>query len=165
MLNESTQNENGFEENFDVISQKLLESDYSCSKCGHSFSKREDLLKHTENVHESKKPHKCNFCDARFYQSFGLRKHIRSTHKEKKRLKKSIKSKNYEKKKTLNKSSEAPKYQMENGKFKCPCGSLFSSEKTFRRHFAFVHEGKMSHQCTMCDAKYSTEAYLKVWWF
>ena len=151
-MNESSQEENVFvNENSDVTNPNLLESDHTCSKCGHSFTSRETLHKHMENVHEGKKPHKCNFCEARFYQSFSLKKHISSVHKGKKMLKKSPK-----------KSSEAPKYEIENEKFKCVCGALFSTKRTFGKHFAAVHEGKKPHQCTTCDASFSSAGYLKV---
>ena len=53
-----------------------------CSLCDKIFVNKGTLRKHTEAVHEKKRPYACHLCDLSFTQSGNLKTHIKGKHKE-----------------------------------------------------------------------------------
>ena len=82
---------------------------YKCLKCDASFTRRPNLKRHVESVHEGKKPFKCSICDSSFAQSGNLKKHIATVHEGQKPFKCSI------------------------------CDSSFTQSGDLKRHVAAVH--------------------------
>ena len=55
-----------------------------CSICDKKFSRKAELKRHTDAVHEGKKPHKCSICDKSCSLKAELKAHIESIHEKKK---------------------------------------------------------------------------------
>ena len=49
-------------------------------KFGFETSKKSDLIRHMESVHEGIKPFKCNICNYNAAQKWILKRHIESVH-------------------------------------------------------------------------------------
>ena len=66
----------------------LGEESFKCSKCNSTFSKKLDVNRHIDSVHEGKRPYKCSFCNISFGIKQNLTRHITSVHEKKKPFKK-----------------------------------------------------------------------------
>ena len=53
---------------------------FNCTLCRLNFSRKGDLKRHVQQVHEKNKPHKCSICESSFPQKGLLKKHISSVH-------------------------------------------------------------------------------------
>ena len=64
------------------------EKSFKCSICDSTFSKKLDVNRHIDSVHEGKRPYKCSFCNISFGIKQNLTRHITSVHEKKKPFKK-----------------------------------------------------------------------------
>ena len=72
------------------LKQENNQKSHKCSICDNSFSRKFNLKKHIETVHDGKKPHKCSVCDYSCSRNARLKKHIEIVHERKKPHKCSI---------------------------------------------------------------------------
>ena len=61
---------------------------YNCSHCNSNFSRKPNLLRHVESVHERKRPFVCTICNHEFAHKNDLKRHTIVVHEEKKPHKK-----------------------------------------------------------------------------
>ena len=61
-----------------------------CSICDKKFLRRAELKRHTDSVHEGKKPNNCSDCDYSCYEKNKLKRHIDYVHEKNKPHKCSI---------------------------------------------------------------------------
>ena len=64
-------------------SSNVFEKYFGCEICNHHFTRKYQLKKHTESVHEEKKPFKCEICNYSFSQKIHLKTHLKSVHEKK----------------------------------------------------------------------------------
>ena len=64
------------------------EKSFKCSIFDSTFSKKLDVNRHIDSVHEGKRPYKCSFCSVSFGIKQNLTRHITSVHEKKKPFKK-----------------------------------------------------------------------------
>ena len=78
-------------ENASLIRKTNLNKHISGEKffiCDSPFSKKLDVNRHLDSVHEGKRPYKCSFCNISFGIKQNLTRHITSVHEKKKPFKK-----------------------------------------------------------------------------
>ena len=132
---------------------------FECSKCDASFTRKPNLKKHVEVIHEGKKVNKCSICDSIFNQSKALKRHIASVHEGQKPFKCFICDASFAHSGTL----KAHVASIHEGKkhFKCVlCDASFTLKQSLDRHISSVHEGKKSIKCVICDASFTQSANL-----
>ena len=128
----------------------LLDSDHSCSKCGNSFTNREELKQHMETVHDRKKlsngetktkasdkipiseeeKFECSFCKTLFATKQTLKRHVLSAHEGVK-------------------------------PYECTkCEAKFAFPSHLNAHMISFHESDRPYGCKICNSKFKVQQVL-----
>ena len=120
-----------------------------CLICHKKFLRKAELKRHTDSVHEGKRPHKCSICDKSCSLKAELKAHIESVHEKKKPYKCSICGYSCSTNGNLKTHIESVH---EKKKHKCSiCDYSFSQKSSLRRHTDSVHAINKQHKCPICD--------------
>lgn len=158
---------------------------HTCKECGKSFTKANDLLKHTrihlgirpytcqiceksfthqtslrnhQAVHSGEKPFICNYCGASFSYAGNLKVHIRS-HTNERPYVCTYCCKSFARTANLN---EHLRTHTQEKPHKCPypnCEKQFASSSTLSKHKK-THSGVKSHVCGVCNKAFTEMAHL-----
>ena len=127
-----------------------------CPICHGHFSRKTDLKRHIETIHEGKRT-QCLQCSASFARKNDLKRHIEAVH-EGKQAKCVICSASFSRKTDLKRHVETVH---EGKRAHCPqCSASFARKTDLKRHIETVHEGKKA-QCTICSASFSRQTDLR----
>ena len=127
-----------------------------CPICQGHFSRKTDLKRHIETIHEGKRT-QCLQCTASFARKNDLKRHIEAVH-EGKQAKCLVCSASFSRKTDLKRHVETVH---EGKRAHCPqCSASFARKTDLKRHIETVHEGKKA-QCTICSASFSRQTDLR----
>jgi hypothetical protein len=133
---------------------------HQCLICDKQFARKSDVKRHTDSVHEEKKPHKCTICDYSCSLKADLKGHIESVHEKKKPHKCSICDYSCFKKHKLN--IHIASVHEKKKPHKCShCDYSCSEKGRLKRHIESVHEKKKPHKCSICENSFSEKSKLK----
>ena len=131
------------------------EGRYNCDKCEKSFTRKSDLTRHIQSVHD-KIRYNCNQCNKSFSEKGTLQKHIKSAH-EKVRYNCKKCDKSFSRKTYLKAHIQA---EHENVRYNCDkCEKSFSQKTDLNRHIKSVHEN-VRYNCDKCDKRFSQKGKL-----
>ena len=159
--------------------------DYSCKRCGKTFTTTRSLLNHVNIVHEGVRKHLCNSCGKSFGRSTNLNDHRSRIHKinidgtdhnqeqtKKISLKKEEKQREKEDK-DQNRvcelcgkncpSARSLRVHMNTHSpdYSCKmCGKTFTLKRYLNDHINIVHERVKKHLCNLCGKSFGRSTNL-----
>ena len=125
----------------------------SCLICDIVFSKRVNLRRHIQRVHEPIKMHQCKFCDLKVTTERSLKKHILTIHEGKRPFECKQCDVKYKTRTTLYKHIR----EIHEKTFKCLTCFMRFSEASLLKNHEKVHERKKQQpnfKCFICNANY-----------
>ena len=125
----------------------------SCLKCDIVFSKRVNLRRHIQRVHEPIEMHQCKLCDLKVTTERSLKKHILTIHEGKRPFECKQCDVNYRTRTTLSKHIR----EIHDKTFKCLTCFMRFSEASLLKNHEKVHERKKQQpnfKCFICKANY-----------